>query len=73
MGQSLTGLDRVRSTMKAIIGFGSIRGLFAAGSMLFASFTLGSNDTKPEVVATLLYGLTILYSASFTRRLCKVG
>lgn len=45
-----------------IIGFGSIWGLFAFGGMLFSSFTVGANDSAPEVLAILLYGLTILPS-----------
>jgi hypothetical protein len=45
--------------MKAIIGFGSIWGLYTFGAMIFGSFTLGSNDTSPEIIAMLLYGLII--------------
>jgi hypothetical protein len=30
--------------------------------MLFSSFTIGANDSAPEVLAILLYGLTILPS-----------
>ena len=52
----------MRDSTKVIIGFGSIWGLFAFGSMLFSSFTIGANDSAPEVVAILLYGLTILPS-----------
>jgi hypothetical protein len=52
----------MRDSTKVIIGFGSIWGLFAFGGMLFSSFTIGSNDSAPEVVAILLYGLTILPS-----------
>jgi hypothetical protein len=52
----------MRDSTKVIIGFGLIWGLFAFGSMLFSSFTIGANDSAPEVVAILLYGLTILPS-----------
>jgi hypothetical protein len=52
----------MRDSTKAIIGFGSIWGLFAFGGMLFSSLTMGANDSAPEVLATLLYGLTILPS-----------
>jgi hypothetical protein len=52
----------MRDSTKVIIGFGSIWGLFAFGGMLFSSFTIGSNDSAPEVMAILLYGLTILPS-----------
>ena len=45
-----------------IIGFGSIWGLFAFGGMLFSSFTIGTNDSAPEVLTILLNGLTILPS-----------
>ena len=43
-----------------MIGFGSIWGLFALGGTFFSSFTFGRNDTLPEIIASLLYGLTIL-------------
>jgi hypothetical protein len=49
----------MRDSTKVIIGFGSIWGLFA---MLFSSFTIGANDSLPEIVALVLYGLTILPS-----------
>jgi hypothetical protein len=52
----------MRDSTKVIIGFGSIWGLFAFGGMLFGSFTIGSNDSAPEVLAILLNGLTILPS-----------
>ena len=52
----------MRDSTKVIIGFGSIWGLYALGAVLFASFTIGSNDTLPEIVALILYGLTILPS-----------
>src|SRR5271156_3036531 len=52
----------MRDSTKVIIGFGSIWGLFAFGGMVLTSFTIGSNDSAPEVVAILLYGLTILPS-----------
>jgi hypothetical protein len=52
----------MRDSTKVIIGFGSIWGLFAFVGMLFASFTVGANDSAPEVLAILLYGLTILPS-----------
>jgi hypothetical protein len=52
----------MRDSTKVIIGFGSIWGLFAFGGMLFSSFTIGANDSVPEVLAILLYGLTILPS-----------
>jgi hypothetical protein len=52
----------MRDSTKVIIGFGSIWGLFAFGGMLFSSFTIGANDSAPEVLAILLYGLTILPS-----------
>ena len=45
-----------------VIGFGSIWGLFMFGGMLLSSFTIGSNDSWPEVLAILLNGLTILPS-----------
>ena len=52
----------MRDSTKVIIGFGSIWGLFAFVGMLFGSFTIGANDSAPEVLAILLYGLTILPS-----------
>ena len=52
----------MRDSTKAIIGFGSIWGLFAFVGMLFSSFTIGANDSGPEVMVILLYGLTILPS-----------
>jgi hypothetical protein len=50
----------MRDSTKVTIGFGCIWGLFALGGTLLNSFTLGINDTLPEVVALVLYGLTIL-------------
>jgi hypothetical protein len=55
----------MRDSTKVIIGFGSIWGVFAFGGMLFSSFTIGTNDSAPEVLAILLYGLTILPSCIF--------
>jgi hypothetical protein len=55
----------MRDSTKVIIGFGSIWGLFAFGGMLFSSFTIGTNDSAPEVLVILLYGLTILPSCIF--------
>jgi hypothetical protein len=52
----------MRDSTKVIIGFGSIWGLFFFGGMLLSSFTLGANDSTPEVLAILLNGLTILPS-----------
>jgi hypothetical protein len=52
----------MRDSTKVIIGFGSIWGLYAFGGMLFSSFTIGTNDSAPEVVSMLLNGLTILPS-----------
>jgi len=52
----------VRDKTKVVLGFGSIWGLFALGAMLIGSFTLGTNDSPPEVIAIVLYGLTILPS-----------
>ncbi len=52
----------MRDSTKVIIGFGSIWGLYAFGGMLFSSFTIGTNDSAPEVVAMLLNGLTVLPS-----------
>jgi hypothetical protein len=52
----------MRDSTKVIIGFGSIWGLFAFGGMLFSSFTIGANDSAPEVLSILVYGLTILPS-----------
>jgi hypothetical protein len=45
---------------KAIIGFGSIWGLWAFGAVVMSAFTIGNNDTAPEIIAMLLYGFTIL-------------
>lgn len=50
----------MRDQLKVIIGFGSIWGLFAFGSILLSSFALGVNDTAPERLALMLYALTIL-------------
>jgi len=61
MSESFT-LVAMRDSTKVIIGFGAIWGLFAFGVLLFSSFTLGSNDSAPEVVAIVLYGLTVLPS-----------
>jgi hypothetical protein len=55
----------MRDSTKVIIGFGSIWGLFAFGGMLFSSFTIGTNDSAPEVLTILLYGLTILPACIF--------
>ncbi len=52
----------MRDQTKVVIGFGSIWGLFALGVLLVGSFTIGANDTVPEVVALVLYGLSILPS-----------
>ena len=52
----------MRDGTKVIIGFGSIWWLFALGATLFSAFTLGANDTTPEVFVLALYGLTILPS-----------
>jgi hypothetical protein len=52
----------MRDSTKVIIGLGSIWGLFAFGALLVGSFTIGSNDSLPEVVAIVLYGVTILLS-----------
>jgi hypothetical protein len=52
----------MRNSTKVIIGLGSFWGLFAFGVVLFTSFTIGANDSIPEVLAILLYGLTILPS-----------
>jgi hypothetical protein len=52
----------MRDSTKVIIGFGSIWGLYAFGAMVLGSFTIGVNDSAPEVVAILLYGLTVLPS-----------
>jgi hypothetical protein len=45
-----------------IIGFGLIWGFLSFGGMLLSSFTLGANDSAPEVLSILLNGLTILPS-----------
>ncbi len=45
-----------------MLGFGSIWGLYAFGALIFGAFTLGVNDSAPEVVAISLYGLTALPS-----------
>jgi hypothetical protein len=55
----------MRDSTKVIIGFGSIWGLFFFGGMLLSSFTLGANDSVPEVLAILLNGLTILPSCIY--------
>ena len=55
----------MRDGTKVVIGLGSIWGLYAMGSTLLSSFTMGSNDTAPEVLAVVLYGLTILPSCIF--------
>jgi hypothetical protein len=52
----------MRDSTKVILGLGSIWGLYAFGGMLFSSFTIGTNDSAPEVVALLLNGLTVLPS-----------
>jgi len=52
----------MRDQTKVIIGFGSIWGLFAFGVLLVSAFTIGVNDTAPEILAVVLYGLTILPS-----------
>lgn len=52
----------MRDSTKVVIGFGSIWGLYALGATLLGSFTMGSNDTTPEIVAVVLYGLTLLPS-----------
>ncbi len=52
----------MRDSTKVVIGLGSIWGLYAFAATFFSAFTLGSNDTAPEIFALLLYGLTILPS-----------
>jgi len=52
----------MRDLTKVTIGLGSIWGLFAFGAMLFGSFTIGANDSAPEIIAIVLYGLTFLPS-----------
>src|ERR1700733_1103702 len=52
----------MRDSTKVVIGLGSIWGLFMFGGLLFSSFTMGANDSLPEVLAILLNGLTILPS-----------
>src|SRR5580698_4650598 len=52
----------MRDSTKVVIGLGSIWGLFMFGGMLFGSFTMGANDSLPEVLVILLNGLTILPS-----------
>jgi hypothetical protein len=49
----------MRDSTKVIIGFGSTWSLYAFGGMLFSSFTIGTKDSAPEVLAILLNGLTI--------------
>jgi len=48
------------SALKVVIGLGSIWGLFSFGFMAVNSFTIGANDTAPEIIAILLYGFTVL-------------
>jgi hypothetical protein len=50
----------MRGSTKVIIGVGSIWGLFELGSAILGSFTIGSNDTTPEVVANIISGFGIL-------------
>jgi hypothetical protein len=50
----------MNSARKAVIGLGSIWGLFAFGVMVVTSFTIGANDSAPEVIAIVLYGFTVL-------------
>lgn len=50
----------MRDGTKVVIGFGSIWGLIAFGFMAISSFTIGANDTAPEILAIVLYGLSIL-------------
>jgi len=67
--------NRMRDRTKVIIGLGSIWGLFAFGAVIVGSFTIGSNDTAPEIVAIILYGFTILPScilAIWRRRISAV-
>jgi hypothetical protein len=57
MEKSLTGL---RGRTKVVIGFGCVWGLFAFSITLTGAFTIGVDDTGPEIVSLLFYGLTIL-------------
>ncbi len=50
----------MRDMTKAVIGLGSIWGLFAFGLVLVSSFTIETKDAAPEIVAIAVYGLTIL-------------
>jgi hypothetical protein len=52
----------MRDLTKVVIASGSIWGLFAFGALIVGSFTMGSNDTAPEVLSMNLYGFTILPS-----------
>ena len=52
----------MRDSTTVVIGFGSIWGLYALGATLLGSFTMGSNDTKPDIVAVVFYGMTLLPS-----------
>ncbi|NYF88530.1 hypothetical protein RBB79_03270 [Tunturiibacter empetritectus] len=50
----------MRDSTKVIIGLGSIWGLYALGATVIGSFTIGANDTAPEIVGLVLYGFTLL-------------
>jgi hypothetical protein len=50
----------MRGGTKVVIGFGSIWGLYAFGIVVVTSFTIGANDTFPEILAVVLYGFTIV-------------
>jgi hypothetical protein len=49
----------MRDRTKVIIGFGSIWGLWALGVLIFSAFSIGANDSRPEIIAFVLYGLTM--------------
>jgi hypothetical protein len=57
MEKSLTGL---RGRTKAVIGVGCFWGVVAFAVTLPGAFTIGVNDSAPEIVALLLYGFTML-------------
>jgi hypothetical protein len=59
------------SERKVVIGLGSIWGLFAFGVMVVTSFTIGANDSAPEVIAIVLYGFTVLPSCLLAIRFPK--
>jgi hypothetical protein len=61
------------SEKKVVIGLGAIWGLFSLGVLIVTSFTIGANDTTPEVVGIVIYGFTVLPACLLAIRFPKTS